>query len=167
MVLFDNYDTDRYEEDAREYLEESGDGYTESELYNLINLYIEEDYEWLDQTMKKLEGPLIVSGSVGRWDGKYSGSQIYSDWSEFIREFGKDCDYFKIYTEKGKLYVKCSHHDGTNFCEVKTLTDRGQNYLENWEYDLDARTSKYPQNEVMRRLFTNSRYAKCPQIALA
>ena len=90
----------------------------------LIYEYAQEDWEELETKIDNLlEGDnLIISGSVGRWDGTNRGYETYPNWQKFIQDFGKDCDYFKVYTNNGHLYVKCSHHDGNNFCEVKRLT---------------------------------------------
>lgn len=168
MVLFDNYDTEQYMADAREYLEESGDYYTESELYNLRDLYIEEASDWVNTLMDKtFDGnKLIVTGSVGRWNGRYVGAEIYDTWAEFLSKFGKDCDYFKIYTEGRHLYVKCSHHDGDNFCEVKVVTDAGDRYYDNWYYEADPRLSKYHEAGIFSRMLHNSKYTRCPKIRI-
>lgn len=167
ITYFDNYDMSQYEEMAKEYLEESGDGYNSDDIYNLANLYEQEDVEWVEAEMNRIfDGKtLIATGFVGLWTGRHDGGDIYKSWSEFIQKFGKDCDYFNIYAESGHFYVRCSHHDGTNLCEVKVLTDRGERYFENWNYGLDARTDKYSISEVMRRLFTNSKYSRLPQLA--
>lgn len=167
LTLFDNYNTEEYEADAREYLENSLDGYNESEVYDLVNNYIEEDYRWLETVMNKTFDNgygLIVSGSVGRWNGKITGAEMYSTWSQFISKFGKDCDYFKIYTQSGHLYVECSHHDGNNFCEVKKLTNRGMNYYLNWENDIDYRTRDKSEAYILTRMFKDSAYAQLPKI---
>lgn len=166
LTLFDNYNTEEYEADAREYLENSLDGYSESEVYDLVNNYIEEDYRWLETVMDNTFGKdrLIVSGSVGRWNGKITGAEIYDTWSEFISKFGKDCEYFKIYIQSRHLYVECSHHDGNNFCEVKRITDRGENYYENWQFDIDPRTRNRSEAYILTRMFHDSAYAQLPEI---
>ena len=64
------------------------------------------------------------------------------------------CDYIKIWMENGHFYVKGSHHDGTDEVEVKEITDRGNDYYDNWNYGSDNRTER----EVHHKMFTNSHY---------
>ena len=168
-TLFDNYDITDYLEMAREYFQEEGEGYTESELYDLAYEYVGHDYHWLEGVMSKTfddDHGLIVSGSVGKWNGKITGAEMYATWSEFISKFGKDCEYFKIYLQSGHLYVECSHHDGNNFCEVKKLTHRGVNYYLNWEYDMDYRTRDKSEAYILTRMFHDSAYAQLPKIVI-
>ena len=118
-VIYDNYDLEEmncdYWEDERELLKEFFDG---SEQY-------------------------LVRGYVGRWNGSYAAGQVFNDFDEMFYTAAQDCDYWKIWDENGHLYLKCSHHDGTNLFEIKRLTQRGAAFLDKWENDFgDIRTMK-------------------------
>jgi len=169
ITYFDNYDTSGYEEEAKEYLSEDGSYEpSDDEIWNAIQDYLQTDYETMSAIMDNaFDGDkLIISGGIGRWNGYHTGGAIYDTWGKFISDFGKDCEYFEIYAENGHLYVRCSHHDGTNLCEVKTLTDAGDRYYDNWNYGVDPRTDKYTEAQVINRLFSNSKYAKRPIISM-
>lgn len=100
-------------------------------------------------------------GEVGLWHGTYKAGKIGDFENLYYKAIG-DCDYIKIYDENGHLYLTCSHHDGTNCFEIKVVTDKGKDYLENWEYDYyinDKRTEKYIHNQIYKR------YSKLPRFA--
>ena len=168
VVYFDSYDTGGYEELAKEYLSEDGSYEpSDDEIWYAVNTYLEEDWNEVSNLMdRSFNGqPIIISGSIERWTGKSTGGDIYKTWQEFISKFGKDCEYFKIYTEKGHLFVECSHHDGNNFCEIKVMTPRGEKYLDNWEWGLDPRTDKKSECKIRTTIFNCSRYSQLPKIA--
>lgn len=157
IVYFDNYDMDGYEEIARESLSEDG-SVTPDELdvRDVAYDYMQEDWDDLETRIDNiLDGDnIIVKGSVGRWNGTNYGYETYPDWRTFIEEFGKDCDYFKVYSDKGHLYVRCSHHDGNNFCEVKRLTERGLVRFKTWDYGTDKRTKDMDWLQIGSSLFS-------------
>ncbi len=167
VVYFDNYNTDGYEEDARDNLRlVYGEEPSDEEVWNAVWSYLETDWAIMSSALdRSFDGAnLIISGAVGRWDGRVTGGAIYPTWDKFIADFGKDCEYFEVKQVDGHLYVACSHHDGNNFCEVKVVTDAGDRYYDNWNYDTDPRLSKYHEAEIISRMFRNSKYARCPKI---
>ena len=156
IVYFDNYDMDGYEEIARESLSEDG-SVTPDELdvRDVAYEYAQEDWDDLETRIDSiLDGDnIIVKGSVGRWNGTNYGYETYPDWRRFIADFGKDCDYFKVYSDKGHLYVHCSHHDGDNFCEVKRLTPRGLRRFNSWDRGANKRTKNKDWLQMGSSLF--------------
>ena len=56
-------------------------------------------------------------------------------------------------SDKGKrVKVKAIHHDGTNYFQIRELTDRGYEYWQNHQYDMSDR-------ELHHRLFKDSHYS--------
>lgn len=105
----------------------------------------------------------IIFGSIGRWDGTSSGFDVFrgEDFASAFYKATKDCDYIKVWDENGHLYIKCSHHDGTNNYEIKRLTERGEAYFENWDYAYDdKRSSRYVLDKLVRRYSTLPRFAE-------
>lgn len=94
---------------------------------------------------------------------------IFGDFEVMINKAAKDCDYIHLYDKNGRLYLKCSHHDGTNYYEIKKVTDKGVEYLANWEDNWDDnRTEQYVHNQIMERYsvlphFVHEVYG-CPKI---
>ena len=173
VVLFDNYNMDKYEAEAVVQLAEEQDVDQDEILDDdeiMSRAYSLEEADWEDLAVamdNAFDGDnLIVNGDVGRWDGPSHGIEIYSTWQEFISRFGKDCGYFEVYNETGHLYVRCSHHDGTNFCEVKRLTPAGLVHFDNWDMETDKRVAKYSWLEIANALFNNRKYARPVQVTM-
>lgn len=78
----------------------------------------------------------LLQGFVGRWHGRVRGGFIFDSISE-MSEAWRDCDYVEIYDENGHLYIRCSHHDGSNFFEIRMLNKMGCQYAESHYYDND------------------------------
>lgn len=166
IVYFNNYDG--FEDEAIEWLRENGNDdevLSQDDVYRAESI-IEEDYWDECNTMmnKFIESgkSFIAVGTCGLWDGNYDGGLIFGHWDDFKRRVFKDCGYFKIWEERGHLYVRCSHHDGTHSLEIKELTDKGFEYYSNWQYSplSDPRTER----DVHKTLFTDSHYSHLPRV---
>lgn len=64
---------------------------------------------------------ILVSGSVGRWNGTSTGIAVYKDFDAATdcspSRFGQgnvfaDCEIQKVWDENGTLYLAGAHHDG-------------------------------------------------------
>lgn len=179
ITIFDNYNHD-YIEEARETLidgaawdnmnfdfdEESEDFDSEyvpndNEVYSLASDLEQEDFDRSMEELKSFFGDsdVIFSGSLGRWDGYRSGFEV-GTFETLFYDFVKDCDYITVTDENGHLYIRCSHHDGSNFCEVKKLTEAGKEYFERWKYSWnDKRTNA----DIHKQL--KERYSRIPHFA--
>lgn len=123
----------------------------------------EGDYDIAIEQLKEFFKGKTVGffGEIGLWHGIYKAGKI-GDFETLYYKAIRDCDYIKIYDENGHLYLTCSHHDGTCCFEIKILTDKGKDYLENWEYDYyinDKRTEEYVHNQIYKK------YSKLPRFA--
>ena len=137
------------------------------EIYFIDSINWEEEKERLVDFFKN--NTWILQGYTGRWNGNYKGGFIFTDFEEMFDRVTKDCDYIHIYDENGHLFLKCSHHDGTNLYEIKKVTEKGINYIDRWEYDWnDKRTEEYVHNKVMERYSTLPHFAHtiygCPKV---
>jgi len=174
-VLFSNYHwendengKDRYDY-AREFIfeergEENGwataDDVPEREVYDEVATY--EEFEWDDfkrefgRFIENSRNGFLLCGTVGTWRGRFEGGSYVNSFSD-LAEFWKDCDYIKVYDEKGHLHIEASHHDGTNYAELKELTDKGSAYKDNHYYDSDR--------EVHGVIFNNNFFSRLPHYA--
>lgn len=166
-LIFSNYDPDDYREDAIENCELNDIEPTENNIYAVIAELQESEWSNEKRLLKEIfaDNSVIALGSTERWTGRRSGGQIYSSFDEFFSSFTKDCDYFHLWDENGHLYMECSHHDGTNCCEIKIVTSIGKNFYENWNYDYDRRLFKYSHFEILEKIFNNSKYSQLPRFA--
>lgn len=165
MILYSNYDLDL--ESAREFLFEtqgeekgwkSADDVPENDVYE--QAYHEDELNWQDfkyELEKFIDGDYwLVMGEVGLWNGKHKSGKVVHSVDELSVAW-KDCDYIEFTDKNGHLYLKCSHHDGTNMFEIKHLNQKGLEYTENhWdEYD----------SVVHSFLFSSNFYTALPHFA--
>lgn len=70
---------------------------------------------------------ILVSGSVGRWNGTSTGIAVYKDFDAATdcspSRFGQgnvfaDCEIQKVWDENGTLYLAGAHHDGRVSVEI-------------------------------------------------
>lgn len=89
---------------------------------------------------------LLVGGSVQRWDGTSSGVALYNNLDEALdtspsrydrSNVFADCEIFKIWDENGRLHVHGAHHDGAVDVEIRQLTDKGEEIIEQLDYEGD------------------------------
>ena len=99
----------------------------------------------------------LLTGSIGRWDGNYRGGYIFNTFEEFCKCL-KDCDYIEITDNKGHFEVKCSHHDGTNFYEVKRVSDFGCEWYDNHSWDMC-------EGELHTKMWNNNFMTNLPHFA--
>lgn len=113
------------------------------------------------------EGVWIAQGTIGRWDGKYAAGFTFNNLSELLTYACKDCSQWKIYEWKGNMFLESAHHDGTNYFKIKKVTDKGINYLKNWENGYKAdRTLQYMHTMVMRYYTTTPQYLRVQGILM-
>ena len=144
-TIYDNYYSDGRFEAAREnlwedyrcdyvledYILKSPDDIPDNEIFNEMDFM---DYiEW-GELVKDFNDflenrTLVCTGSVGLWTGQHEGGTIIEDFED-MRKLWNDCDYVHIYDKNGHLYIKCSHHDGINYYELRELTQKGLDLYE-------------------------------------
>ena len=92
----------------------------------------------------------IVLADIGRWNGRFDGGKVIKGLWQSIYECLED--YNEIYQEGKRLKVTAIHHDGTNYFQIRELTDRGYEYWQKHQYDMSDR-------ELHQRLFKDSHYS--------
>ena len=174
-VLFSNYhwENDEYGKDqydyAREFLfEEYGEeeGWeTEDDVPDdRVTDEVDTQSEWNWDDFKVEFGRFLgdsnngflLVGTCGLWNGTYDGG-CYVNKFDDLYKFWEGCDYIKVYDEGGHLYVKASHHDGTNYAELKELTCKGNSYADNHYWDSDR--------DVHKVLWNSNFYTRLPHYA--
>ena len=100
---------------------------------------------------------------AGRLCERYASDIIY-DANAFIKAIEKKQDFerFLFFREMGVTAfkmedIKASHHDGTNYAELKELTCKGSNYAADHRYDSDR--------EVHEKLWNSNFYTRLPHYA--
>lgn len=164
-ILFNNYDDDDwFEEIKKKMTEENGKEPNDNEVFE--EMYMLQDFDWecfQDEFKYFMKGKIfILQGNIGRWNGRHRGGFTFDSFRELSKAW-KDCDYIKVYDENGHLYIECSHHDGSNFYEIRELTERGEEYLSNHYYD----DEEHVHDMIMKYYSRLPRYAQkfwgCPR----
>ena len=161
-IIYSNDPYDFNEEEMRESWLESAeandweipeDGPSDDEIWQ----------EWYDQNERNWDdieaevkyhnerGSYLIIASLGLWNGRFDGGRLVEGTlSEAIRTCFED--YNRVYWQDKNLKVSAVHHDGTNYFIIKKLTDRGIEFYNNHEWEMDART-------LNEKLFRDSHYS--------
>ena len=121
------------------------------------------DMDWeelIEQPIKKIleSVHLIVTGSVGRWDGRYEGGKVIEVYSDFLDLF-KDCEFYKFNLEDDALYVEAIHHDGKNLYKIRQLKDpEGMDAFYEYEGNPEMDEPEFHQ------LLMQDTLSKCPEM---
>lgn len=150
IILEDSYGLDLTEEDI-----------TDDDIWRLR--YREDEFAWEEiwcEILYFFKGKTVgFFGTVGLWNGRYMAGKI-GDFEKLFYEATKDCVYLKFYDVNGHLHLTCSHHDGTNYFEIKEISDKGIKYLDNWEWGNDSRTEQYVHTQIFNRYSRTPRFAE-------
>ena len=159
-TIYNNYDlSETYpDEEIKQLLIEKGyeeDEISDEKIWEERYFQDEIDQETVKDELKDffLKGnKWIIIGTVGRWDGVYKAGTVFETFEDFFYKATRDCDYIHFYDENGHLYLRCSHHDGTCRYEIKEVTNKGIQYLENWEDNWDdKRSEEYVHTQIFKR----------------
>ena len=134
---------------------------SDDDVYN--TLYYEDACIWEDifSTLKQFfkNKEVIFVGTVQLWNGTFKGGKI-GKFEDLFNDLLRDCNDWEFSEdENGVLNLKCSHHDGTNYFNIKTLTEKGSNLYDDWYYDLDTNES---EEEVHKKIFDNIELSIAP-----
>lgn len=169
-ILYSNYCLrDLYDDAAQYLLEEHGeewgwrtvkdipDNKIWDEVYFTDECYREDFLSELKDFIND-NGTFLLVGSIGLWDGVHRGGFMFSSIDELGKAW-KDCNYMEFYDENGHLYLRCSHHDGTNCYEIKKVTQAGIDYYE-------AKDDECWRDEIIRsRMWAANRLTALPHFA--
>lgn len=171
-TIYNNYDLwEDYAESAKEMCEENGIEPTENNIWEEI--YFQDSLAWDDEKGRMEEffddgSTWLLVGTIETWRGNLDGGFLFTSFKEMWNKATKNCEYFHIFDKNGHFYIECSHHDGTNFYEIKRLTEKGVEYFDNWNYGTDSRTERYVHNKLMEKYSTlphfANKYYGCPKV---
>lgn len=170
VVLFNSYDNYDFDEIKANIMEDYDEPISDNYVYDVMSLYQEEDWDEMMSYLKSIENyhKWVMLGTAGTWQGRREGGQIFENIDKAMFSITKDCDYVKVWSENGHLYVQASHHDGTHNVELKLITDKGWETYDNWlssncGASLDAK-SRY---QVFEMIFKYNLFSKLPHIEKA
>lgn len=118
-------------------------------LNDTVQMYLDDEKVNINfQERKNGEKYYLVLADLGLWNGRADGGLIIKGiWNAICKCFE---DYNKIYFDGKRLKIQAVHHDGTNYFQIRELTDKGVEYWNNHPYMSDR--------ELHQRLFNDSHY---------
>ena len=141
--MFDNRDV---ETSAWTSQESISDDELNEEWYELIS-YAWDDFKTEMQRFLD-EHKCLVFGTVGTWHGQMHGGKFIRSFHDFCTLLNS-CDNIRIYESNGHFHIVASHHDGTNYMEMKVLTDRGVISAQNNMWDNERQFHEHLWNRPM------------------
>lgn len=128
---------------------------SEDDMYE----YLASEIDWMlgdlyceIETYERTHGAksYVVLADLGLWNGRYDGGKVINGLWNTISQTLEDYSTIKLVGKR--LKVSAVHHDGTNYYEIRELTDKGTQYMERHEYDMSDR-------ELHTKLFNDSHYS--------
>ena len=134
---------DNNRNDLVDYLKDSDREATDEEIQKLAYSEIEFEANELLNMFKHYDKQhrhsVLVVGTFGLWYGKAQGGTIYKGL-DALTDLYEDVNTFYFNRKNGTLRLEAIHHDGTNNFAIYELTDKGEQYLLEHEYELDRKT---------------------------
>lgn len=126
---------------------------------------LQAEFAWDDLSTQLEEfferNTLVATGTVGTWLGRSAGGKIIDSLSEFTSLFEDDNTLYE--DEKGNLFLRAAHHDGTNYISFRKLNKYGRNYYLENSLAIDNEYDKYDRRTICERLM-KPRYSKRVQL---
>lgn len=161
----DPYDMGYTEKYAKEsYMELHGEEPTQSQLDDMVQSNMEFARECFESDMKeylKKHDKFILFGTFGAWDGPKGLCALVDDLDDLQSALFLRGDNTVTFEDvSGKLIVTQSHHDGTNYYELRPLTKKGMDHYNN-NYVTGSRNTQLRAELASVRCYTkNANYAK-------
>lgn len=167
VVLFDSYNNYDFDEIKANIMEDYDEPISDNYVYDVMSIYQEEDWNEMMSYLQSVEKyhKWVMLGSAGTWQGSRECGQIYENIDKAMSAITQHCEFIKVWSENGHLYVQASHHDGTHNVELKLITDKGWETYDNWMCSncgasLDAK-NRY---QVFEMIFDYNLFSKLPRV---
>lgn len=135
IVLLDTFDDGEYSYSA--YLEYCADFGLEpageySAPYQMwVSEEIWNDVECFFINLRNAKGVVgescVITGTLGLWWGRPEITPtVCENLASAVHKCIGDCDYYRVTSNDGVVYVEATHHDGTNSFEIRSVS--GEKY---------------------------------------
>lgn len=80
----------------------------------------------------------VIVGNLGLWNGRKTIiPTLVDNLYDAVMKCLTDCEYYSLIIKNNVLYVKGSHHDGTNSFEIRLVNSDNYDKLNYWDDDDD------------------------------
>lgn len=151
----DNYiGGEEWDSELEEWFGRPVDEIDDSEKWAHLAELEESDYDNAKEEISAAIGgrKLVCLGTAEVWTGTKQGGFVAEDLLDAINHLqGRDYGYIGFYEQDGELHIAFQHHDGTHDVVARALTDAGQDFIDEHEYDYDM-----SEWDMEKRLFDDA-----------
>ena len=90
----------------------------------------------------------VITGSCGTWMGdREIVPTLVDNLYDAVIKCLKDCDYYNLTIKDNVLYVQGTHHDGTNYFEIRLVNSDNYDKINYWDDDEDGDITTFFENK--------------------
>lgn len=147
---------DMYQEDYNWY---SADEVPDDMIWKEIASQNDDELHYLKHSLGKIinGNHCLIKGTTGLWHGRKDCGRFITSVEELFSGLSH-LDYIKFYEINGHFYIEGSHHDGSDYYELKMLTKKGVEYADRnyFAHDRQLHTTIFDNNfySTLPRMYT-------------
>ena len=130
-----------------------------------IEIFEEHELFFFKEWMKSVNNPydFFVTGRLGLWNCKPEiMPKVFHNLEDAIRACANGVDYIEVELCPKCIYFKGSHHDGTNYFEIRMMNKAGQNMYDNSPiYDEEEALLKIAKNKKFHHALYEEMFGFC------
>lgn len=112
--------------------------------------WLADEFDFMETMLDfPMDCPVLAIADIGRWNGRFKGYKLYEHFN--LKELLYDKDDFCIYIENNNLWIRDSHHDGTNYIMYRAIKENT-----NYENLLDKLYYNKPYSNATLNRYTTS-----------
>lgn len=110
----------------------------EEMIWEALNDQYREDWHYFESAMKHefRNASYILTGTCGSWMGPADCGAFILSFQDLMKGL-RHLENMKFYERNGHFYIEGSHHDGSDFYEMRRLTNKGLQLAEKYNYATD------------------------------
>ena len=129
-ILTNEVDYDEWRQEYEDFCEDMGLKKSEVGFRNWVEEAVQMDFESDLENIRNYGGynvPVVLHGTLGLWWGRPEIKPMrFDSVYDALRKCIDGGDIVKAEYNDGDIWVRCSHHDGTNSFIIRALSKRGQ-----------------------------------------
>ena len=143
----------------------SADDVPDDMIWKEISSHNDDEFHYLKYSLSRvIDGNYcLIKGTCGRWTGKQECGRFIQSVDELISGL-QHLDNIRFYEVNGHFYIEGSHHDGSDYYELKLLTKKGVEYADKnyFAHDRQLHTTIFKNNfySTLPRFYSKL-YGKC------
>ena len=159
-----DYYSQKYFEHVKKFLEETyGDKkISDTEIMNEISFQLSQNWNDMYEDLLDFfdDERVLATAKIGRWNGVFDGGKI-GYFKEILADILDKQDDFEIFDEDGHFLITTYHHDGQNNFEIKILTEKAEEILDEYN-DSDSEYFNYSERQLHELFMSDDSLTELP-----